>query len=77
MLEWLRPDGRPKAETTETQIQGEENPKARKPAATTRLKRLLVFMSESDIAALEKSTANGQVVSTKVREIVKAFLARG
>ena len=67
---------KPKAKTTRAQSQGEKNPKAKKPAATTRLKRLLVFMSESDIAALKKTTANGQGVSTKVREIVKAFLAR-
>ena len=39
------------------------------------LKRLLVFLSESDIAALRKKVGDKRGVSTKVREIIKGFLA--
>jgi hypothetical protein len=40
------------------------------------LKRLLVFLSEGDIAALRKKVGDKRGVSTKVREIIKEWLAK-
>ena len=40
------------------------------------LKRLLVFLSEGDIAALKEKAGGKRGVSTKVREIIKEWLAR-
>lgn len=39
------------------------------------LRRILVFLGESDVAALRKKAGDGKV-STKVRELVKAFLGK-
>ena len=39
------------------------------------LKRLLVFLSEGDIAALKEKAGGKRGVSTKVREIIKEWLA--
>ena len=39
------------------------------------LRRILVFLGESDVDALRKKAGDGKV-STKVRELVKAFLGK-
>ena len=40
------------------------------------LKRLLVFVSEGDLAALKEKVGDKRGVSTKVREIIKEWLAK-
>ena len=48
---------------------------AEKAKQTGSLKRVLVFLSESDLSLLKKKVGEGKV-STKIRELVKAYLSK-
>jgi hypothetical protein len=56
--------------------EGEPKRRGRRAEEGEPLKRLLVFVSEGDLAALKQKVGDKRGVSTKVREIIKEWLAR-
>ena len=58
-----------------TLAEGEPKRRGRRAEEGEPLKRLLVFLSEGDIAALKDKSGGKRGVSTKVREIIKEWLA--
>lgn len=64
-----KPNGKPK--------NGEEkNRRGRAPTEGEPLKRVLVFLGQQEIDALRKQLDGDRGISKKVREIVKAHLAK-
>ena len=56
-------------------VESEPKRRGRRAGEGEPLKRLLVFLSEADLAALRKKIGDKRGVSTKVREIIKEWLA--
>lgn len=65
------------AGTTEETIEApkEKKRRGRAPTEGEPLKRVLIFLSEADVAAL-KAEVGDRGMSTKVREIIKEYLAK-
>ncbi len=61
--------------TTETEELKEKKRRGRAPTEGDPLKRVLIFLSDGDIAAL-KAEVGDRGVSTKIREIIKEYLAK-
>ena len=68
--------GSSKAKSGSQPTDPEPNRRGRRAEEGQPLKRLLVFLSERDITALRKKVGDKRGVSTKVREIIKEWLAR-
>ena len=56
--------------------EAEPKRRGRQPEEGEPLKRLLVFLSEGDIASLKTHAGDKRGLSTKVREIIKEYLAK-
>ena len=57
-------------------VEGETKRRGRRAEEGEPLKRLLVFLSEGDIVALKDKAGDKRGVSTKVRAIIKEYLAK-
>lgn len=57
-------------------VAGEPKRRGRRAEEGEPLKRLLVFVSEGDLAALREKVGDKRGVSTKVRQIIKEYLAK-
>ncbi len=61
--------------TTETEEPKEKKRRGRAPTEGEPLKRVLIFLSEADVAAL-KAEVGDRGMSTRIREILKEYLAK-
>ncbi len=61
--------------STETEEPKEKKRRGRAPTEGDPLKRVLIFLSDDDIASL-KSEVGDRGMSTKIREIIKTYLAK-
>ena len=61
--------------TTETEEPAQKKRRGRAPTEGDPLKRVLIFLSDDDISAL-KAEVGDRGMSTKIREIIKDYLAK-
>ena len=64
-----------KPPSAKTEEPAEKKRRGRAPTEGEPLKRVLIFLSEADVAAL-KAEVGDRGMSTKVREIIKEYLAK-